>query len=147
MWARSPPITDHWAQPKRGHSDLAATQIEPVFDQTEQSGSAVAAAASLAVPAIAKAQSPVSMRWQSTWPAKDILHAYALDFFNNIDDMTGDDLKIEVLPDFGLLDAVSKGTLDGGHGVLDYRYGKRRRWRCGVPAPAMRWTPTCCCLE
>ena len=44
--------------------------------------------------------------------------------------MTGGDLKIEVLPAgavvpaFGLLDAVSKGTLDGGHGVLVYHYGK-----------------------
>jgi TRAP-type mannitol/chloroaromatic compound transport system substrate-binding protein len=45
--------------------------------------------------------------------------------------MTGGDLKIEVLPAgavvpaFGLLDAVSKGTLDGGHGVLAYHYGKQ----------------------
>src|SRR5215813_5532050 len=45
--------------------------------------------------------------------------------------MTGGDLKIEVLPSgavvpaFGLLDAVSKGTLDGGHGVLAYHYGKQ----------------------
>jgi TRAP-type mannitol/chloroaromatic compound transport system substrate-binding protein len=29
-----------------------------------------------------------------------------------------------VVPAFGLLDAVSKGTLDGGHGVLVYHYGK-----------------------
>ena len=45
--------------------------------------------------------------------------------------MTGGDLKIEVLPAgavvpaFGLLEAVSKGTLDGGHGVLVYHYGKQ----------------------
>ena len=45
--------------------------------------------------------------------------------------MTGGDLKIEVLPAgavvpaFGLLEAVSKGTLDGGHGVLAYHYGKQ----------------------
>jgi TRAP-type mannitol/chloroaromatic compound transport system substrate-binding protein len=44
--------------------------------------------------------------------------------------MTGGDLKIEVLPAgavvpaFQLLDAVSKGVLDGGHGVLVYHYGK-----------------------
>jgi TRAP-type mannitol/chloroaromatic compound transport system substrate-binding protein len=30
-----------------------------------------------------------------------------------------------VVPAFGLLDAVSKGTLDGGHGVLVYHYGKQ----------------------
>ncbi|MDO9216354.1 MAG: C4-dicarboxylate ABC transporter, partial [Lacisediminimonas sp.] len=28
------------------------------------------------------------------------------------------------VPAFGLLEAVSKGTLDGGHGVLAYHYGK-----------------------
>lgn len=71
------------------------------------------------------------MRFQSTWPAKDIFHEYALDYAKRVNDMTGGDLKIEVLPAgavvpaFGLLDAVSKGTLDGGHGVLVYHYGKQ----------------------
>src|SRR6187549_2973276 len=72
------------------------------------------------------------MRWQSTWPSKDIFHEYALDFGKRINDMTGGDLKIEVLPAgsvvpaFQLLDAVSKGVLDGGHGVLVYHYGKQQ---------------------
>jgi len=88
-------------------------------------------AAITAFPMIAKAQGPISMRWQSTWPAKDIFHEYALDFGKKVNDMTGGDLKIDVLPAgavvpaFGLLDAVSKGTLDGGHGVLVYHYGKQ----------------------
>ena len=70
------------------------------------------------------------MRWQSTWPSKDIFHEYALDYARKVNDMTGGELKIEVLPAgavvpaFGLLEAVSKGTLDGGHGVLVYHYGK-----------------------
>ena len=73
----------------------------------------------------------MNMRFQSTWPSKDIFHEYALDFAKKVNDMTGGDLKIEVLPAgavvpaFGLLDAVSKGTLDGGHGVLVYHYGKK----------------------
>ena len=92
-------------------------------------------------PMIAKAQAgPISMRWQSTWPAKDIFHEYALDFAKRVNDMTGGDLKIEVLPAgavvpaFGLLEAVSKGTLDGGHGVLGYHYGKQNAlalWNSG----------------
>ena len=96
---------------------------------------ATAAAAGTAIagfPMIAKGQAgPISMRWQSTWPSKDIFHEYALDFAKKVNDMTGGDLKIEVLPAgavvpaFGLLDAVSKGTLDGGHGVLVYHYGKQ----------------------
>jgi TRAP-type mannitol/chloroaromatic compound transport system substrate-binding protein len=90
------------------------------------------AAATLGFPAIVKAQGPITMRWQSTWPTKDIFHEYALDFAKRVNDMTGGDLKIEVLPAgavvpaFGLLDAVSKGTLDGGHGVLVYHYGKQK---------------------
>jgi len=96
---------------------------------------ATAAAAGTAIagfPMIAKAQAgPITMRWQSTWPSKDIFHEYALDYAKKVNDMTGGDLKIEVLPagavvpPFGLLDAVSKGTLDGGHGVLVYHYGKQ----------------------
>jgi TRAP-type mannitol/chloroaromatic compound transport system substrate-binding protein len=88
------------------------------------------AAAAVAAPSVVKAQGPTSMRWQSTWPSKDIFHEYALDFAKKVNDMTGGDLKIEVLPAgavvpaFQLLDAVSSGTLDGGHGVAVYHYGK-----------------------
>ena len=82
------------------------------------------------------------MRWQSTWPAKDIFHEYANDFAKKVNDMTGGDLKIEVLPAgavvpaFGLLDAVSKGTLDGGHGVLVYHYGKQNALALWGSGPA-----------
>jgi TRAP-type mannitol/chloroaromatic compound transport system substrate-binding protein len=92
---------------------------------------AVAQAQTVAAPAVAAATGPITMRWQSTWPAKDIFHEYALDFAKKVNDMTGGDLKIDVLPAgavvpaFGLLEAVSKGTLDGGHGVLVYHYGKQ----------------------
>jgi len=107
----------------------AATSSRRKF-LTAASGAA-AGAATLGFPTIVKAQGPISMRWQSTWPAKDIFHEYALDYAKKVNDMTGGDLKIEVLPAgavvpaFGLLDAVSKGTLDGGHGVLVYHYGKQ----------------------
>ena len=85
------------------------------------------------------------MRWQSTWPSKDIFHEYALDYAKKVNDMTGGDLKIEVLPAgavvpaFQLLDAVTKGVLDGGHGVVVYHYGKQNSlalWGSG-PAYAM----------
>jgi TRAP-type mannitol/chloroaromatic compound transport system substrate-binding protein len=94
-------------------------------------GAAVVTAATVTAPTVVSAQGPISMRWQSTWPAKDIFHEYALDYAKKVNDMTGGDLKIEVLPAgavvpaFQLLDAVSKGTLDGGHGVLVYHYGKQ----------------------
>jgi TRAP-type mannitol/chloroaromatic compound transport system substrate-binding protein len=105
-------------------------------------GAAVAAGA-MSAPMIAKAQTgPISMRWQSTWPSKDIFHEYALDFAKLVNDMTGGDLKIEVLPAgavvpaFGLLDAVSKGTLDGGHGVMVYHYGKQNALALWGSGPA-----------
>jgi TRAP-type mannitol/chloroaromatic compound transport system substrate-binding protein len=92
---------------------------------------AASAATAVAAPTVVSAQGPISMRWQSTWPSKDIFHEYALDYAKKVNDMTGGELKIEVLPAgavvpaFGLLDAVSKGVLDGGHGVLVYHYGKQ----------------------
>ena len=94
-------------------------------------GAAVAATAAVGTPAVVKAQGPTSFRFQSTWPSKDIFHEFAQDFARKVNDMTGGELKIEVLPAgavvpaFGLLEAVSKGTLDGGHGVLAYHYGKQ----------------------
>src|SRR5207302_10546051 len=90
-----------------------------------------AAVSAVAAPAVVSDQGHVSMRFQSTWPSKDIFHEYALDYAKTVNDMTGGELKIEVLPAgavvpaFGLIDAVSKGTLDGGHGVLVYHYGKQ----------------------
>jgi TRAP-type mannitol/chloroaromatic compound transport system substrate-binding protein len=91
---------------------------------------AAAGAATVAAPAAIAQSGPTNMRFQSTWPSKDIFHEYALDYAKKVNDMTGGDLKIEVLPAgavvpaFQLLEAVSKGTLDGGHGVLAYHYGK-----------------------
>jgi TRAP-type mannitol/chloroaromatic compound transport system substrate-binding protein len=103
---------------------------------------AAGGAAALGFPMIAKAQGPITMRWQSTWPSKDIFHEFALDFAKKVNDMTGGDLKIEVLPAgavvpaFQLLDAVSKGTLDGGHGVLVYHYGKQTALALWGSSPA-----------
>ena len=105
-------------------------------------GTVAAATTALAAPAIAQTAGPVSMRWQSTWPTKDIFHEYALDFAKKVNDMTGGELKIEVLPAgavvpaFGLLEAVSKGTLDGGHGVLVYHYGKQNALALWGSGPA-----------
>src|SRR5581483_6744133 len=103
---------------------------------------AVGAAATVAAPAAIAQTGPISMRWQSTWPSKDIFHEYALDYAKKVNDMTGGELKIEVLPAgavvpaFGLLDAVSKGTLDGGHGVVVYHYGKQNALALWGSGPA-----------
>ncbi|ARP88041.1 TRAP transporter substrate-binding protein [Bordetella genomosp. 9] len=91
---------------------------------------AAAGAAALGFPAVAPAQTPITLRFQSTWPSKDIFHEFAMDYARKVNDMAGGQLRIEVLPAgavvkaFDLLDAVSAGTLDGGHGVVAYWYGK-----------------------
>ena len=91
-------------------------------------GAAVAAGA-MSAPMVSRAQT-TSFRFQSTWPTKDIFHEFANDFARKVNDMTGGRLKNEVLPSgavvpaFQLLEAVNKGTLDGGHGVVAYHYGK-----------------------
>src|SRR5687768_1222732 len=104
---------------------------EPAKPAAPAAPAAPAKPAAPAAPAVVSSTGAQSMRWQSTWPAKDIFHEYALDFAKKVNDMTGGDLRIEVLPAgavvpaFQLLDAVTKGALDGGHGVLVYHYGKQ----------------------
>ncbi len=104
-------------------------------------------ATALGFPMIAKAQQTISLRFQSTWPAKDIFHEYAQDFAAKVNAMSGKELKIEVLPAgavvkaFDLLDAVSKGTLDGGHGVVAYWYGKNSAVALWGSGPAFGMDP------
>jgi len=118
------------------------TQTTPARRKFLTGATAAATGAALGFPAIVKAQGPTSFRWQSTWPSKDIFHEYALDYAKKVNDMTGGELKIEVLPAgavvpaFGLLDAVTKGTLDGGHGVLVYHYGKQNALALWGSGPA-----------
>jgi TRAP-type mannitol/chloroaromatic compound transport system substrate-binding protein len=103
---------------------------------------AATGAATLGVPAAARAQGPITMRLQSTWLPKDIFHEYALDFAKKVNDMAGGDLRIEVLPAgavapaFGLLDAVSKGLLDGSHGSLNHHYGRHHAFALWSSGPA-----------
>ncbi|MBK9521821.1 MAG: twin-arginine translocation signal domain-containing protein [Rhodocyclaceae bacterium] len=127
---------------------VATTEAKPSrrkFLAAAATGSVGAVAAGF--PMISVAQTPITMRWQSTWPAKDIFHEYALDFAKKVNDMSGGRLKIEVLPAgavvkaFELLDAVSKGTLDGGHGVVAYWYGKNSAVALWGSGPAYGMDP------
>lgn len=112
----------------------------------KKAASGTAAAGALAAPMIATAQT-VSLRFQSTWPAKDIFHEYANDFAKKVNDMASGRLRIEVLPAgsvvpaFQLLDAVNKGTLDGGHGVVAYHYGKNSALALWGSGPAFGMDP------
>lgn len=111
-------------------------------------GAAMAAGAgAMSAPMLATAQTTTTLRFQSTWPAKDIFHEFANDFAKKVNDMASGKLKIEVLPSgavvpaFQLLEAVNKGTLDGGHGVVAYHYGKNTALALWGSGPAFGMDP------
>jgi TRAP-type mannitol/chloroaromatic compound transport system substrate-binding protein len=100
------------------------------------------AAAVLGAPALVKAQTPIVLRLQSTWPPKDIFHEYAIDFAKKVNDMAGGELRVDVLPPgavapaFGVLDAVSKGLLDASHGTINHHYGRHHAFALWGAGPA-----------
>ncbi|MBE0474622.1 TRAP transporter substrate-binding protein [Rhodoferax sp.] len=96
-----------------------------------------AATAAVAVPLagfpmIAVAQAPIVLKIQGSWGANDIFSEMALQYVTRVNEMSGGRLKIEYLPagavvkPFEIIDAVSKGVLDGGHHVSGYWYGKSK---------------------
>ncbi|MCA3575497.1 MAG: TRAP transporter substrate-binding protein [Aestuariivirga sp.] len=106
---------------------------------------AAAGAAAIAMPNVVRAQEAVVFKFQSTWPAKDIFHEYAQDFVNRVNEMGGGRLKIELLAAGAVAkalevqDAVLAGTLDGGHGVTAYWYGKNKAFSLFGTPPAWGW--------
>ena len=102
---------------------------------------ASAAAATLAFPNVSRAQT-VTLKFQSTWPAKDIFHEFAADYVKKVNDISGGRLKLDLLtagavvPAFQLQDAVHSGALDGGHGVTAYWYGKNKAFSLFGTGPA-----------
>jgi TRAP-type mannitol/chloroaromatic compound transport system substrate-binding protein len=97
-----------------------------------------AGAATLAMPAVVTAQSPVVIKMQSSWPAGNIFHDMAEQYVERVNAMAGSRLHIDLLPAgavvqaFQIQDAVNDGVLDGGHHVCAYWYGKTRPRRCSV---------------
>jgi TRAP-type mannitol/chloroaromatic compound transport system substrate-binding protein len=110
-------------------------------------GAAAAAGgvAALGFPAISRAAEPITLRFQSTWPAKDIFHEYAQDYARRVNEMAEGRLKLELLPAGAVVgalqmqDAVNSGALDGGHGVCAYWYGKNKAYSLFGTAPAFGW--------
>lgn len=111
------------------------------FLKTAALGGAVAATGTLAAPQVSRAQT-ITWRFQSTWPTRDIFHEFAADYVKRVNDMAGGRLRLELLPAgavvgaFQLLDAVSAGTLDGGHGVSAYWFGKNKAFSLFGTPPA-----------
>lgn len=106
---------------------------------------AAAGTAAVAMPAIARAQEAAVFKFQSTWPAKDIFHEFASDFVTRVNEMGAGRLKFELLAAGAVAkalevhDAVLAGTLDGGHGVTAYWYGKHKAYSLFGTPPAWGW--------
>jgi len=102
------------------------------------------AAATVAAPNVANAQT-VTLRFQSTWPQRDIFHEFCNDYATRVNAMTGGRLRLEVLaagavvPAFQLQDAVHAGILDGGHGVTAYWFGKNKAYSLFGTPPSYGW--------
>ena len=93
---------------------------------------ATAGAATLGFPMIGRTQSPVVLKMQGAWGAKDIFNEMAEEYVKRVNEMSGGRLRIDylvagaVVKPFEVMDATSKGVLDGAHTVPVYWYGKSK---------------------
>src|SRR6188508_3632181 len=93
---------------------------------------ATAGAATLGFPTIVKSQAPIVIKMQGSWGSADIFNDMAQEYVKMINDMSGGRLRIDyllagaVVKPFEVMDAVSRGVLDGGHTVPVYWYGKSK---------------------
>ena len=93
---------------------------------------AATGAATLGFPMIGRTQSPIVIKMQGSWGAKDIFNEMAEEFVSRVNDMAGGRVRIDylvggaVVKPFEVMDAVSKGVLDAGHTVPVYWYGKSK---------------------
>jgi TRAP-type mannitol/chloroaromatic compound transport system substrate-binding protein len=94
--------------------------------------SGVAGAAALTAPMVSVAQSPIVLKVQGAWGAKDIFNEMAEEYVKRVNEMAGGRLRIDyliagaVVKPFEVMDATSKGVLDGAHSVPVYWYGKSK---------------------
>jgi len=93
----------------------------------------MALALSLALqPQTTLAAEKFKLKFQATWPAGSTLYENFLMFAEEVKKMSGGRLEIEtlpagaVVPAFEVLDAVSRGVLDGGHAWASYWAGKSK---------------------
>jgi len=79
---------------------------------------------------------------QTAWPARDIFHEFARDLAAKVAAMSGGRLHIDILPAgtvvkaFDVLDAVSRGVVDMGHGTLSYWTAKNAAFGLWGSGPA-----------
>src|SRR3990172_2477566 len=93
---------------------------------------AAAGTAALGFPMIGRTQSPIVIKMQGAWGAKDIFNEMAQEYVTRVNEMAGGRLRIDylntgsVVKTFQEMDAVSQGVLDAAHNVPVYWYGKSK---------------------
>ena len=116
-------------------------KASPTFDQAKPArrrflGAAVsgaAGAAALTVPMISVAQSPIVLKMQGAWGAKDIFNEMAEEYVKRVNDMAGGRLRIDylvggaVVKPFEVMDATNKGVLDAAHSAATKTTTKKQQ--------------------
>src|SRR5687768_10152784 len=111
------------------------TQDQPAAARRKFLTGAAAATTGAAIagfPMISVAQSPVVLKMQGAWGAKDIFNEMAQEYVTRVNEMAGGRLRLDflvagaVVKPFEVMDATSKGVLDANHSVPVYWYGKSK---------------------
>jgi TRAP-type mannitol/chloroaromatic compound transport system substrate-binding protein len=83
-------------------------------------------------PSISVAASPIVLKMQGAWGAKDIFNEMAEQYVKRVNEMAEGRLRIDylvagsVVKPFEVMEATSKGVIDAGHQVAVYWYGKSK---------------------
>ena len=117
-------------------------EVEPKHEETPKTVSrrkflttaaaVTTGAAITGFPSISIAASPIVLKMQGAWGAKDIFNEFAEDYVKRVNAMAGGSLKIDylvagaVVKPFQVMDAVHKGVIDAAHSVTVYWYGKSK---------------------
>ncbi|MDZ5695746.1 TRAP transporter substrate-binding protein [Chelativorans sp. M5D2P16] len=110
-------------------SDNKVSRRKFIGNATVAAGAA--ATGTLAAPAV-HAQTPVTIKMQTSWPSSDIWMDFARQYIERVERMSGGRIRIDLLPAgavvgaFQVLDAVHDGILDAAHTVPVYWYGKHK---------------------
>ena len=129
---------------KENKSLKVKTSSRRRFFKTAAKASAVAAA-TVAMPNIARAGSHVTLKVQAAWGGGIFLEN-AKAYVNRVNEMSGGKLKIDLLPVNSVVktgqmqDAVHRGVLDGAHYVPAYWYSKSAAASLFGTGPCWGWS-------
>ncbi len=126
--------TDHNKEddPMAEPQSVAPETTQPKRRKFLTGAAGAAGAAAVGFPMISVAQSPIVLKMQGAWGAKDIFNEMAEQYVQRVNEMSGGKLRIDylvagsVVKPFEVMDATSKGVIDCCHQVAVYWYGKSK---------------------